>query len=70
MSNIIERFPMLCLNAQLKLQSFLDDESGDTNFISIIVVLGIALMVAGVFMGYKDQVIKQADTIIKSFVIK
>ncbi|MDR2088616.1 MAG: hypothetical protein LBP73_04595 [Clostridiales Family XIII bacterium] len=50
--------------------AFAADERGDTNFISIIVVLGIALVVAGVFMGFKDQIIGKAKEIIDSFIIK
>ena len=53
-----------------KLHDFLNEERGDTNFISIIVILGIALVVAGVFLVFKDQLIAQAQAIIDSFVIR
>ena len=53
-----------------KLSAFAADERGDTNFISIIVILGIALLVAGVFIGFKDQIIGQAQAIIESFRIR
>jgi hypothetical protein len=52
-----------------KVSAFAAEERGDTNFISIIVILGIALLVAGVFIGFKDQIIGQAQAIITSFVI-
>jgi hypothetical protein len=57
------------LAASDKLRSFADDERGDTNFISIIVVLGIVLLVAGAFMLFKDQIIGKAQEIIESFTI-
>ena len=45
------------VSAKLKLMSILEDEEGDTNFISILVLLGIGLALAGVFLGFKDQVL-------------
>lgn len=45
------------LKAQKKVNEFLYDEKGDTNFISIMVLLGIALALAAVFLNFKDQVI-------------
>jgi hypothetical protein len=59
----------LRMAAERKAAGFLTDERGDTNFISIIVILGIALLVATVFIGFKDQIIDQAKIIIESFTI-
>jgi hypothetical protein len=56
-------------SAKDRLAAFTSDERGDTNFISIIVVLGIALVVAGVFMTFKDTIIATAQDIIESFSI-
>jgi len=39
-----------------KLKAFGHDERGDTNFISIIVVLGIVLVVAAAFFVFRDTV--------------
>lgn len=33
------------------------DESGDTNFLSIIIILAIVLAVAAIFIIFKDQII-------------
>ena len=33
------------------------EERGDTNFISILIILGIVILVAGVFIGFKDQIV-------------
>ncbi len=57
----------LMLKAQMKVNSFLHDEKGDTNFISILVLLGIALALAGVFLAFKDQIIGWVDQNIGGF---
>ena len=33
------------------------DESGDTNFLSIIIILAIVLVVAVIFIAFKDKII-------------
>lgn len=58
------------LKAKMKVDSFLNDEKGDTNFISIMVLLGIGLALAGVFLGFKDQVLGWVDTNIGDFFSK
>lgn len=42
-------------------------EDGDTNFISIMVILGIVVVLAGLFMTLGKDVIKEVETIIKDF---
>ena len=61
---------MLLLQAKMKVQSFLKEERGDTNFISILVLLGIALALAGVFLTFKDQIIGWVDANIGDFFSK
>lgn len=41
-----------------KVNDFLYDEDGDTNFISIIIVLAIVLLMAIVFIAFKDKIVK------------
>lgn len=53
--------------AKKEISSFIKNEDGDTNFISILVLLGIALALAGVFLAFKDQVLGWVDTNIGSF---
>lgn len=50
-------------------QANLRCERGDTNFISILIVLGIVILVAGVFIGFKDQIVGQVKTIVEGFTI-
>ncbi len=53
--------------AKKEISAFIKEENGDTNFISILVLLGIALALAGVFLAFKDQVLGWVDTNIGSF---
>lgn len=46
----------LVLYLRVKAREFLTDEEGDTNFISILVLLGIALALAGVFLTFQGQI--------------
>lgn len=52
----MEKVTELFIRMQCMARAFLQEERGDTNFISIIVILGIVLVVAGAFMAFKDQV--------------
>ncbi len=64
---ILERADSLLINARIRWSRFWDEERGDTNFISILVLLGIALALAGVFLGFKDQVLGWVDENIGTF---
>ena len=44
-------------------------ERGDTNFISILIILGIVIILAGVFIVFKDQIVGQVQQIIDGFTI-
>lgn len=58
------------IGMRYRLYLFLHDEKGDTNFISMLVILGIALALAGVFLGFKDQVLDWVDANIGDFFSK
>jgi len=52
-----------------KMHAWLNSERGDTNFISILIILGIVILLAGVFMGFKDQIVGMVQEIIDGFTI-
>ena len=60
-------------NVQLKalatIQNFIKNERGDTNFISILIILGVVILVAGIFIGFKDQIVGQVKEIVDGFTI-
>ena len=47
----------------------LASERGDTNFISILIILGLVIILAGVFIGFKDQIVQQVQGIVNGFTI-
>lgn len=53
-----------------KVRAGLAGERGDTNFISILIILGIVIIVAGVFIGFKDQIVEQVEGIVSGFTIQ
>lgn len=58
------------LKATSGIRRALREERGDTNFISILIILGIVIILAGVFMGFKDQIVGQVQDIIDGFTIQ
>lgn len=46
---------------------FLMDESGDTNFISIIIILGIVVVLAGVFIAFREKIVNVVRGVIDGF---
>ena len=54
--------------AELKLIGFANKlakkERGDTNFISILIILGIVILVSAVFLGFKDTIVEKVEQIV------
>lgn len=57
------------LKAVSGLRRALRGERGDTNFISILIILGIVIILAGIFMGFKDQIVGQVRQIMNGFTV-
>ena len=51
------------------IQSAIMSEKGDTNFISILIILGIVIILAGLFIGFKDAIVGQVQGIVDGFTI-
>ena len=47
--------------------SFTKEERGDTNFISILIILAIVIILLGVFIGFKDTIISKVTEIVNNF---
>lgn len=45
------------------------NERGDTNFISILIILGIVIILAGLFIAFKDKIVEQVNSIIDGFTV-
>lgn len=57
------------LEMRTKLLKIMADETGDTNFISILILLSIAVILAGVFIGFKDTIVGQVQGYVDGFTI-
>ena len=55
--------------AILGMNNAMRNEKGDTNFISILIILGVVILLAGVFIAFKDQIVEQVQGIIDGFTI-
>lgn len=64
LKNYLERLDMFlfCMIYGAK-----EDERGDTNFISILILLGVAIGLAAIFIGFKDQIVEMVQEIIDGF---
>ena len=58
------------VKAATALDSFANEARGDTNFISILIILGIVILLAGLFIGFKDQIVNQVNAIVDGFTIE
>lgn len=48
---------------------FKKNERGDTNFISILIILGLVILLAGVFITFKNNIVGQVEAIVNNFTI-
>lgn len=67
MSNLQNTADLMLINAKNRIRLFFEQEEGDTNFISILVLLGIALALAGVFLAFKDRILGWVSEVTSSF---
>lgn len=67
LDKIKEKLTKAFCKVQTEVYCAAHDDQGDTNFISIIIVLGIVIIVAGVFVGFKDQILDAAGKAIEKF---
>lgn len=52
----------LGFRAKNALHKFLKKENGDTNFISIIIILAIVMVVAAIFIGFREKIVQWVQT--------
>lgn len=64
---LIDKMNAMLTMAYVKMNAFVKDERGDTNFISILVLLGIALALAGVFLSFQEDIMKWVEKNIGTF---
>ena len=55
------------VGAKIALTNAIYEEKGDTNFVSILILLGIVIALATVFIGFKTQIVNKVQDIINNF---
>lgn len=53
----MKRINDFIIRLDIMVRSFFNEEKGDTNFISIIIILAIALVVGALFLGFKQDIV-------------
>jgi len=66
---IMNKIDAMLICAKAKVSEAVREERGDTNFISILIILGVVILLATVFMQFKDQIVGQVQEIIDGFTI-
>lgn len=62
----VDAIEMKMIKATMALKK---SERGDTNFISILIILGLVILLAGVFIGFKDKIVTEVTGIVNGFSI-
>lgn len=67
----IDRFILLI---QLKIagaiKDFLTDENGDTNFVAMIIIIGIVIALAALFLAFGKEIMETVSTRVKEWLEK
>lgn len=56
MKKLFNKLNSSMLRAQIKMKSFLDDQRGDTNFISIAIILVVVIAIAVLFISLAGDI--------------
>lgn len=64
MKKLLDKVTLAYLRAQPAAKAALKDERGDTNFISIAIILIIVILIAVVFIGFGQQIKGRLETAI------
>lgn len=66
MKKIAEKFSNSLLRAKLALDNFMSDERGDTNFISIAIILVVVIVIAIVFITFGQDLTEELEKTINN----
>jgi len=65
--NLKKKFDEQYTSSYVTVKSFVEHQEGDTNFISIMIILGVVVVFAGLFNKLGGEVINQVGEKIKTF---
>ena len=66
---MLKKLDKMFIKLMTKQNLLLKEERGDTNFISILILLAVAISLAVIFIGFKDTIVGQVQEIINGFTI-
>lgn len=66
---MLKKLDKMFIKLMTKQNLLLKEERGDTNFISILILLAVAISLAVIFIGFKDNIVGQVQEIINGFTI-
>lgn len=67
MKKLDEMMNKMYIKAFCAMEDFKNNEDGDTNFISLMVILGLVGGIAIAFIGFKDQIVNKVTELINNF---
>lgn len=67
MNGILEKLKQKNIELQVKVLKVLHDDRGDTNFISIAIVLAIVLSIVAVFIYFRNEILDKVTEEIQKF---
>lgn len=67
MNKLVRKMDAWMLKGQMKVKQFLSEERGDTNFISIAIILGVILTIAVVFIKLKGNIMSVTNKAVSDF---
>lgn len=70
MKKINELFLMMYVKAVIAVEDFKNSERGDTNFVSMLLIIGIVVVLAGLFLTLGKGVMNSITTKINEFIKK
>ena len=68
MNKIRELFAMMMIKALCAVEEFKNSERGDTNFVSMLIIIGIVVVLAGLFLTLGKEVMASISGKVKSFI--
>lgn len=68
MKKINEALTKLQIKAFCAVQNFKNSERGDTNFVSMLIIIGIVVVLAGLFLTLGKDVMKSIGTKVRDFI--
>lgn len=61
MKKLTDKLNSMLLSAKFKADEFISDERGDTNFISIAIILAVVLVLAVAFINFGNQLLPKLN---------